>query len=593
MSVYKQFTPRDYAVVPFNAHKQYTLNSSSAAFNDIDYFTSSYSSTNINLYTSGNIKYQQINHLYYKNYITDINNKFGGENYLKHKRALYKEANILSIPAGLYGYEIKPGSFFLSSSHRKIIDDSYGNLIISGTNIDDYITDPRSTLLNIGPIEGYKKYDLNIYDGYIKPTRYYRKGDERVNVVNSYSTPFDKYEYDDSYFLNKTYYNNVAFSEKILHPSNNSQSKFPGIDFNGDNSEIKIYNNNKFNFNSDDDFSIEFWVNVPTMSNQGDKMFLIEKSTTETTFPLLQTSASSQIISKNVDSYPFKIYLRKPTATSTNPNYVSPITFLSFEKQNDKQQNSLNAVPLEYDKQHHIVCVQSASKIFIYKNTIKSTEKTVLSGVYRNNADIYIGNEGGNTNYFSGSLSQIKIYDKALSPTQVKNNYESSNGSPYIGNIFYSQGLVTITHPKYQYILNKAGYGIGTMTIDDSGPIELPDVPGIFTVGGVPGTAASLQAIFGINQLKFQGSHLIYENEYKCTIDENEYNNTLNPSVRKLKTHTSPDLSNFATGSLFKPYVTTIGLYNESNELLVVGKLGQPLRTSNETDTTIILRWDT
>ena len=93
--------------------------------------------------------------------------------------------------------------------------------------------------------------------------------------------------------------------------------------------------------------------------------------------------------------------------------------------------------------------------------------------------------------------------------------------------------------------------------------------------------------------VKFQGSHLIYEHEYQCTVDEHEFNDTLNISARKIKSNQSEDLANFATGSLFRPYVTTIGLYNEDNELLVVGKLGQPIRTSDETDTTFIVRWDT
>ena len=93
--------------------------------------------------------------------------------------------------------------------------------------------------------------------------------------------------------------------------------------------------------------------------------------------------------------------------------------------------------------------------------------------------------------------------------------------------------------------------------------------------------------------IKFQGSHLIYENEYQCTVDEYEFNDTMNISARKIKTTDSQDVANFVTGSLFKPYVTTIGLYNEDNELLVVGKLGQPVRMSDETDTTFVLRWDT
>ena len=101
------------------------------------------------------------------------------------------------------------------------------------------------------------------------------------------------------------------------------------------------------------------------------------------------------------------------------------------------------------------------------------------------------------------------------------------------------------------------------------------------------------KAFVAINQLKFQGSHLIYEHEYQCTLDEYEFTDTLNPSARKIRSHQSADLADFATGSLFRPYITTVGLYNENNELLVVGKLGQPIRTSDETDTTLIVRWDT
>ena len=93
-------------------------------------------------------------------------------------------------------------------------------------------------------------------------------------------------------------------------------------------------------------------------------------------------------------------------------------------------------------------------------------------------------------------------------------------------------------------------------------------------------------------KVQFQGSHLIWEHEYQCTIDEHEFNDTLNISARKIKSADSYELADFATSSLFKPYVTTIGLYNEENELLVVGKLGQPVRASNETDTTFIIRWD-
>ena len=46
------------------------------------------------------------------------------------------------------------------------------------------------------------------------------------------------------------------------------------------------------------------------------------------------------------------------------------------------------------------------------------------------------------------------------------------------------------------------------------------------------------------------------------------------------------------TGSYFEPYVTTVGLYNENQQLLAVGKLSQPLPLSSTTDTTILINID-
>ena len=49
----------------------------------------------------------------------------------------------------------------------------------------------------------------------------------------------------------------------------------------------------------------------------------------------------------------------------------------------------------------------------------------------------------------------------------------------------------------------------------------------------------------------------------------------------------------FVTGSLFTPYVTTVGLYNEAAQLVCVGKLSRPLPISLYTDTTFMINFDT
>jgi len=93
----------------------------------------------------------------------------------------------------------------------------------------------------------------------------------------------------------------------------------------------------------------------------------------------------------------------------------------------------------------------------------------------------------------------------------------------------------------------------------------------------------------GPNKLSFKNKYTVYENEIICTVGENEFNMTQNPTIT---TDDLGSLRDFATGSIFKPYVTTVGLYNDNNELLLVGKFAQPLPMSDITDTTFVIRYD-
>ena len=49
---------------------------------------------------------------------------------------------------------------------------------------------------------------------------------------------------------------------------------------------------------------------------------------------------------------------------------------------------------------------------------------------------------------------------------------------------------------------------------------------------------------------------------------------------------------NFVTSSYFKPYITSIGLYDDFGQLLAIGKLNTPIQTPNNMDTTFIVRYD-
>lgn len=86
----------------------------------------------------------------------------------------------------------------------------------------------------------------------------------------------------------------------------------------------------------------------------------------------------------------------------------------------------------------------------------------------------------------------------------------------------------------------------------------------------------------------FKNEHIIYENIIKCTIKAHELNLSYNPSLLNV----SSSLNNNVTGSEFTPYFTTVGLYNDSNELVAVAKLGKPIVISSNTDMTINIKWD-
>jgi hypothetical protein len=174
-----------------------------------------------------------------------------------------------------------------------------------------------------------------------------------------------------------------------------------------------------------------------------------------------------------------------------------------------------------------------------------------------------------------------KIYGEYIVPTSLNISFVSYGnftddgegnlllGSANVGNVIYPHGIVIFTNPTPSFTINDL--------VDD---------------------------IQNYNaNCAFSSSMTIYEAQYKCTLRESEFNATLNPSAQtsgSLLTVNSSSfyqrgdgtLSNNVTGSYFSPYVTTVGLYDEAQNLLAIGKLAQPLPTSATTDTTILVNID-
>ena len=565
MFVYKKLKVSDVSITPFEAHKQYNYVSSSAGDNGITFGTTSWSLNNKSLFTSGNIKYFQLDKMLYRNYITDNANLIPDVNYLKQERRLYDKFNYVSIPQNLFGNRIQPTTINITGSFDgnqiNVIDDGQGNIYpITYTLGEENWPKEERRLVYIGPVDGYRNTDLSININTGQPLVNHPTSFTRENV------------YDDSYYLNQVDYNKVIFSNGLGTPLtliNTSGS--------GGNGYLRLDHSEAYNFGFNEDFNISFYFYTSGENNEnqvsgsatGNNYYFIAKSDIKTIIPSINETQNT-FVTGNLqpldvpaeNKYPFKVYY-----THNLENTGSVV----FERSNGSLTSKV-ITPLLYSgsvtELMHLSFQKTGDLLEIYKNGTKIASGSDIDPVVckdqppKNQANLYIGTRGNIDSYLNSNLSQIMIFNQALSETQIQNVSQSITGTPYIGNAFYDEGFITITHPSYiDYLFNES-------VVNDF-------------------------------NIVFKNTHLIFEHEYQCSIDEDEYNYTQNVSVRKGKSNTSDELADCLTGSLdnsqitlFKPYVTTIGLYDDNYNLLAVGKMAQPVKISEETDMTLVIRWD-
>ena len=135
------------------------------------------------------------------------------------------------------------------------------------------------------------------------------------------------------------------------------------------------------------------------------------------------------------------------------------------------------------------------------------------------------------------------------------------NGSDICGQIFYPHGTIVLIRNNTQTTGEEINSNVG---------------------------------LLGGTTLEFSSSLTIYEQQYKCTVLENEFGFSTNPSLltSSIAGALNQSYYPFVTGSFFEPYITCVGLYNGAQELVAVGKLSFPLPVSQFTDTTVVVNFD-
>ena len=262
--------------------------------------------------------------------------------------------------------------------------------------------------------------------------------------------------------------------------------------------------------------------------------------------------------------------------------------------------------------------ISTQNKTLIYESVKQLYYSNFLNGQDGSPANLAQFNNDGTITVQGGSGSYQPMYDNYLPDTLAANRLFPTASDDNIGIIsipsnlfgeYIKPGTFSLTTPSNTIVDDGEGNLMdSTLKVGDivyqHGMVILTAFGSSIT-GSSYGSALYGTGIYGSNDISelnefitgsnitcsFQSTTTIYESQYKCTLRENEYNYTQNPSAISGSLN-SGIVQNFLTGSYFEPYITTVGLYNNANQLVAVGKLAQPLQSSNTTDTTILVNLD-
>ena len=262
--------------------------------------------------------------------------------------------------------------------------------------------------------------------------------------------------------------------------------------------------------------------------------------------------------------------------------------------------------------------ISTQNKTLIYESVKQLYYSNFLNGQDGSPANLAQFNNDGTITVQGGSGSYQPMYDNYLPDTLAANRLFPTASDDNIGIIsipsnlfgeYIKPGTFSLTTPSNTIVDDGEGNLMdSTLKVGDivyqHGMVILTAFGSSIT-GSSYGSALYGTGVYGSNDISelnefitgsnitcsFQSTTTIYESQYKCTLRENEYNYTQNPSAISSSLN-SGIVHDFLTGSYFEPYITTVGLYNNANQLVAVGKLAQPLQSSNTTDTTILVNLD-
>ena len=209
----------------------------------------------------------------------------------------------------------------------------------------------------------------------------------------------------------------------------------------------------------------------------------------------------------------------------------------------------------------------------IKKGTFELNLGVSSSFANANDARIRINDTGGSDSYLVNS--PVGEYGILYATNGARVPLVSSNVK--CGLLFYQAGICAITSSVFESLLT---------TPASASSVGSDPFSGILTGSNITAIADAVR--HRIYNLQFNNTVELNSSVYFCRINHNEFNYSTNPtylSGSKIRVKTQ-------ASDLPVSYITTVGLYNDNNELLASAKLSEPLKKSSDTEFTLRVRLD-
>lgn len=500
--------------------------------------------------------------------------------FFKHRprveRDLYVSASIFSIPQNRFGDGVQCETIEIVDT--SITSSNCQSIIIKDKKVDEY----HGHLYDVG-------LDTGSYVPFGNLVGYWGFNDE---VIPRYAKYDDVIE-DRSGYLNNAFGRSIDYNYGIPTTGDVQLASGTKATFNGTDSYIRVDHRKQYNFFATTDYSVSVWAVLPTQQSDTSSNYnsIVSKRGTEKDYG--QDSKGKDILRRrNIPTpiFPFDIEVHNQSVSSNNGKVRISLSSGTNRIITDSTTKINDNLP------HHICFNKTGSHMELWIDGVKEntgslptsgSNKVITMRGISNQMDILFGSKALSDGWFedsvssyaqlSGSLDEVRIYNKGLTESEIKGlgNNDYLTGSAYqtnvVGEVFYNHGVMVVSdpRPKYRYVwTGRTGdwdYGteIANTNVSEYGW-----------------------------STKYKSTKQLHELNILCEVGSNEFNVSQNPTLKRNNDSESEILKAFVTGSDFKNYFTTLGLYNPNGDLVAVGKLASAIQNRDDVDITVKVRLD-